>query len=146
MTSVPSSEQALQFCIMLSAGLPAEQAIGYFIEADPAEIAVILGKWIRSGAVQAAQRKLLGKAWQEMDLEEKIEAGLNQQYANLAYLCYSVNYVSAGDRDKAKLDAAIKMLEAKRAGTAGQGDALSVFLTDIKAGRVKLAAPIERMA
>lgn len=142
---LPSDEQAMQFAIMLSAGLPAEQAIQYFIETnDPAELALVLSKWQRSRSVQRAQVKLLGKSWQEMSLDEKIEAGLNQQYANLAYLCWSVNYVTAGDREKSKLDAAIKMLEAKKAGVAGQGDALSVFLSDVKSGRVKLAAPMAR--
>jgi hypothetical protein len=140
----PSDEEAFQFALMLSAGLPADHAILYFFDtADAAELALYLSRWQRSKQVQKAQARLLGKSWQEMSLDEKIEAGLTQQYANLAYLCYSINYVSAGDRDKAKLDAAIKMLEAKKAGTAGQADALSVFLTDIKAGRVKLAGAAE---
>ena len=133
---VPTKEQALQFCIMLQAGLPAEQAILYFTSTDnPAEINAMLLRWQRSAAVGAAQVQLLGKAWQDMTLEEQIQTGLKQQYAAQAYLCFSVNYITATDREKAKIDTAMKSLEAKVAGTSGKGDPLAEFFSDIKAGK-----------
>lgn len=124
---------------MLQAGLPAEQAIQYFTESqDSAEIAMMLGKWQRSAAVRSAQRELLGKAWQEMTLDEQVEAGLKQQYASLAYLCFSTNYITANQQEKAKLDSARTALEAKVAGTSGKGDALAQFMEDLRRGSVKL--------
>ena len=134
---LPSPDEALQFCIMLQAGLPAEQAILYFCDTtDPAEIAAMLGKWTRSRAVKQAQQTLLGKGWQEMTLEERIDCGLNYHYNSLAFLLFSTNYSSVGPADKAKLDSARQALEAKKAGTAGQGDALSRFMDDFRAGKL----------
>lgn len=141
----PSDDQAMQFAVMLSAGLPAEHALSYFVEtSDMAEFALILQKWQRAKNVQKAQQILEGKSWQEMNLEEKIESALNQHYASLAYLLRTTNYVIAGQIDKVKLDSARTALEAKKAGTAGQTDSLSMFLNDIKAGKVKLAPAIQR--
>lgn len=140
--TLPTDEEAMQFCIMLQAGLPADQAILYFAQSDdPGEIAEQLRKWQRSRAVQKAQTALMGKAWQDMTLEEKIENGLNYHYASLAYLLFSTNYCSVGSADKAKLDSARQSLEAKRAGTAGQGDPLSRFMDDFRLGRIKLPTP-----
>lgn len=140
---MPTEEQALQFVIMLSAGLPPEQAILYFIETeDPNEIALSLGKWQRSRMVKQAHLKLLGKSWTDMTLDERIDNALNQHYSTLAYLLFSTNYISVGSTDKAKLDTARQALESKKAGTAGKGDALSQFMDDLKSGRVKLAAPV----
>lgn len=139
MLSGPSDEQALQFAIMLQAGLPAEQAILYFTESDdPATVHLMLQKWTRSRAVQSAQKTLLGKSWQEMSLDEKIDTALNQHYAALAFLLFSTNYVNANQGEKAKLDSARGALEAKKAGVAGKGDALSMFFDDVKSGRIKL--------
>lgn len=137
--SGPSDEQAMQFAIMLQAGLPAEQAILYFADTDdPATIHLMLQKWTRSRAVATAQKALLGKSWQEMSLEEKIDTALNQHYASLAFLLFSTNYVSAGQSEKNKLDSARQALEAKKAGTAGKGDVLSTFFDDVRSGRIKL--------
>jgi hypothetical protein len=134
---LPSPDEALQFCIMLQAGLPAEQAILYFTDStDPGDIAALLGKWTRSRSVKAAQQTLLGKGWQEMTLEERIDCGLNYHYNSLAFLLFSTNYSSVGPTDKAKLDSARQALEAKKAGTAGQGDALSRFMDDFRAGKL----------
>jgi len=136
--TLPSEDEANQFCIMLSAGLPPEQAILYFTTEDDAGIiAEMLRKWIRSRAVQKAQRALLGKAWQDMTLDERIEHGLTQHYNSLAYLLFSQNYSSVGPADKAKLDSARQALEAKKAGTAGQGTPLDRFLDDMRSGKIK---------
>lgn len=133
-----TEDEAYAFVTMLSAGLPPEQAILYFTdEDDPRQIAKLLARFTRSRMVKAAQKKLLGKNWQEMTLEERIENGLNYHYNALAYLLFSTNYSSVGPADKGKLDSARQALEAKKAGTAGQGDALSRFMNDFRMGKFK---------
>lgn len=131
---------------MLSSGLPAEQAIQYFTEsADPAEISAMLAKWQRSRSVQRAQVALMGKAWQEMSLDEKCETGLNQTYAGQAYLLFSVNYISASPAEKAKLDTARATLEARKAGTSGKMNALEQFFEDVKNKKLVLPQPVKRL-
>jgi hypothetical protein len=129
----PTEEQALQFCIMLQAGLPAEHAILYFVESDDRGlIELTLSKWTRSRAVAKAQERLLGKKWQDMSLDEKCNLALDQQYASMAYLCYSTNYVTAGAAEKGKLDTARTALEARKAGTSGKVDPIWQFIEDFK--------------
>lgn len=139
MAENPSKEAALQFCVMLQAGLPASEAILYFAETDdPGELAMMLQKWMRSRAVKAAQAELMGKSWQDMGLEERCRYALDQHYSALAFLLYSTHYAEVGSADKAKLDSARTAIEAKLAGTAGKGDAMSNFLDDLRLGRIKL--------
>lgn len=136
----PSKDQALQFAIMLGAGLPASEAILYFTESeDPRELQEMLSGWMRSRAVKSAMAELQGKAWTDMSLEEQINNALNQHYRGLAYFLHSHHYAEVGEKDKAKLDTARNALEAKVAGTAGKGDALSQFFADINSGKLKLA-------
>jgi hypothetical protein len=137
----PTREQAFQFALMLHHGLPAEQAILYFVETeDPRELALMVSKWTGSKYVGEAQKQLLGKDWTEMSLDEAIDVALNQHYRSLAFLLFSTNYLSANQGEKAKLDSARTALEAKKAGTAGKVDALSSFYDDVKTGRIKLNA------
>lgn len=137
----PTDEQATQFCIMLKAGLPPEQAIQYFVDTDdPTQLGYLLRKWQKSRAVSRAQKALLGKNWQDMTLEEQIESALNQHYAALAFLCFSTNYITAGQNEKSKLDSARTALEAKKAGTAGQMSAMDKFFDDVKNKRIALPA------
>jgi hypothetical protein len=140
----PTSEQAMQFCIMLRAGLPASDAIMYFADGvtDPSELSYMLQDWTKSSAVKTAMMKLMGKPWQDMTLDEQIKTALDQHYAGLAYFLFSHNYSEVATHDKGKIDTARMALEAKVAGTAGKGDALSQFMDDLRAGRLKhLQAP-----
>ncbi len=134
----PSKDQALAFAIMLQAGLPAPQAITYFTDStDPAELAQLLSSWTRSRNLREAQKVLLGKAWQEMNLDEQCKAALDYSYAGMAYFLFSHNYSEMGSSDQNKYNAARGALEARMAGTAGRGDALSRFLDDFVAGKYK---------
>lgn len=136
---LPTEEQAIQFAVMLQAGLPAADAIAYFTDsADPLELAHMLEAWRRSRAVKRAMLSLMGKPWQGMSLDERIRYALDIHYAQLAYLLYSSNYAEVGSNDKSKLDTARVALEQKLAGLAGKGDALSEFFADLKSGKVKL--------
>lgn len=133
-----TDDLALQFAIMLRAGLPAETAILYFTDStDASEISAQLSRWTRSKHLQSAQLKLMGKNWQDMTLEEQIDCGLTQHYSTLAFLLWSTNYITVGANDKAKLDTARTALEAKRAGTSGQADPINRFFADFQAGKLK---------
>lgn len=133
---LPSDDQAFQFCVMLQAGLPSSEAIRYFVESDdPGELATLLRKWRHCAAVQRAQKKLQGKSWIDMSLEEKLRAGLDMAYASMAFVLYSTNYSEATSQEKAKLDTARQAIEAKLAGTAGSQDPMSRFLADLQAGK-----------
>lgn len=139
---MPTEDQALQFAIILAAGLPPIEAIRYFaVSEDPGEIMQQLSKWLKSKAVRQAQNKLLGKAWQDMSLDERIRAALDRTYSGMAWLLYSQHYAEADNSMKSKLDAARQALEAKLAGTSGKLDALSQFFDDINRGKVKLNRP-----
>jgi len=143
----PTKEQAFQFAIMLNAGLPAEDAILYFTDAtDQDELEEMLRGWLSSRAVKQAILSLQGKPWNEMSLNEKIETSLNFTYSSMAYFLLTHNYGSLGRDDKAKADSARAALEAKLAGTAGKGDALSEFFADLKADRLKerIKPPVQR--
>lgn len=135
----PTEDQALQFCVMLQAGLPASEAIRYFIDSDdPLTLATSLQTWQRSPAVKKALITLQGKSWTEMSLDEQCKAALNIHYAGLAFFLYSNNFSEVGPTDKAKLDTARQAIEAKLAGMAGKTDALSQFLSDVQTGKVRL--------
>jgi hypothetical protein len=135
----PTEEQALQFAVMISAGLPASEAILYFIESeDPAELAMLLKRWTRSKAVKRALSSLHRKPWQDMTLDERMRAALEQHYNGLAYMLFSNNYLEANSTDKGKLDTARAAIESKLAGTAGKLDALSQFYDDVNSGKLKL--------
>jgi hypothetical protein len=140
---LPSQDQAFQFATMLRAGLPAEQAILYFLsDSDPVIITATLSKWQRSRAVGQAVKALEGKEWTEMSLDEMLNASLAQHYRTLAFLLYSTNYITANQGEKSKLDSARQAIEAKIAGTAGKVDALSAFYDDLRTGKIKLAARV----
>lgn len=143
--AIPSKDEALQFAIMLQAGLPARDAILYFCPSDdPTEQAYMLQDWQRSTAVKRATLELMGRPWQELNLEEKRDRALELHYAQLAYFLFSHHYDDITGGDKLKADTARQVLEAHKAGTAGNEDALSRFFADINSGRVKLAPPVKR--
>jgi hypothetical protein len=143
----PTKDQALAFAIMLQAGLPPSDAIGYFYESIE-EAGEALQRWLRSRNLKEAQKVLLGKSWTEMSLDEQCKAGLDYAYAGMAYFLFSHNYSSMGTGDQAKYNAARQALEARLAGTAGKGDALSRFLDDFVAGKLKgtNGVPLSRMS
>lgn len=135
-----SDDEATAFCLMLQAGLPPEEAMVYFLPegAGKKDALELLAVFQSSKAVKKAQRAQLGKAWQELTLEERIKVALDQHYAGLAYLLFSTHYATATMGDKSKLDTARAALETKQAGMAGKTDALARFFDDLQTGRLKL--------
>jgi hypothetical protein len=123
---------------MLKSGVPAEHAILYFTAStDPAEIALILQKWLKSKPFQKAQKTLDGKDWTEMSTEEMCDRALEQTYRGMAYLLYTTHYVSANPNEKSKIDTARTALEARKAGTAGKVDPIWQFIEDYKKDKLK---------
>lgn len=140
---LPTDEQAHQFAVILQAGLPASQAILYFVETvDPATAQAATQVWTRSRAVRKATQALMGKTWQAMTLDERMHHALSLHYSQLATLLFTNNYIEATAPEKTKMDTARTALEAKVAGTAGQMNAMEQFFADVKSGAVKLAPAV----
>lgn len=138
---LPSADEAQQFAVMLTAGMPPEEAILYFFEDKDNALAAI-DRWMKAKTVRSAITSLQGgKAWQTMTLDERIEFSLNKHYTELSYYLYSRNYVTLQGADKSKADTARVTLEVKKAGLAGKLEPLSQFWDDVKSGKVKLNTP-----
>lgn len=134
----PSAENAHEFAVILSSGMPAMQAIDYFFsDLSEKDRRALVDHWYSSAAVQDAILKLQGKRWQDMSLEEKISYTLDKNYAEQAYFLYSHNYSELIGHEKAKADDCRRSLEAKLSGMAGKMDALSTFWGDMVSGRIK---------
>lgn len=136
-----TKEQARQFAIILSSGVPGSQAITYFYpdEQNIGALKVWLDKWMRDPEVQKQILILQGKAWEERTIEEKIQYAIDKHYTEVAYFLYSHNYAELAGADKTKADTCRQVLETKLAGMAGKMDALSQFWQDINTGKIKLS-------
>lgn len=137
-----TKDLAQQFALILSSGMPHLEAIRYFAPASmaghPKLLAGEVDRWMKHRDVQAAIRLIQGKDWQAMDLPERITFAINKHYTEMAYFLYANNYNDLDGHSRAKADIVRQALEAKLAGTAGQRDALSQFMDDIRTGKVKL--------
>jgi hypothetical protein len=139
----PSKDQALQLAVMLEAGMPSTDAMGYFTEVDdPAALRSMHDTWMRSRALKEALASVQSKPWAKMSLDERIKNALDFHYAGLAYFLRSHNYAEVSPTDKGKADTARQALEAKLAGMAGKTDALSRFFDDVSSGKLKLERPV----
>lgn len=139
-------ELARQFALILQSGMPSMEAARYFVTPEvaleaPEEVRLLHDKWIVSPLLQRAINAIQGKAWQEMSLEEKINLSIAKHYAEMAYFLYAHNYGDLEGAAKLKADTCRDALEKKLAGSAGQRDALSQFLADVKNGSIKLMGP-----
>lgn len=138
----PDKQQAWQFALMIQGGMPPMDALSYFFEgADDRDLMGHLRVWQSSANFKAATLQLQGKAFQDMDLEEKIKYSLDLHYSQMAYYLYSRNYAILTQVEKQKADTCRIALEAKLAGTSGQNDPLSNFWRDLRSGKVTLPAP-----
>lgn len=125
---LPSKEQALEFCLMLNAGLPSEEAIRFFVDdMDEAALAALHQRWVRSPNIAKAMLQVMGKPWQQLSLEERMTFAINKHYNEMAYFLYSHNYATISGADKTKADTCRTALEAKIAGTAGRLGPLEEF-------------------
>ena len=142
----PADLQAQQFALLLHAGVPPTEAIQLFMDVtDAAELNAALQVWTKARLVRGALRDLRGKAWEKMTTDEMIDEGLQQHYRQLAFTLDNLHYFEAAASDRQKLDAALTALEAKKAGTAGQGNGLDEFMELIRKNKIKPAAtPLPR--
>lgn len=139
----PSELEATQFAVMLQAGLPAADALLYFVEVDePKTLAEFVRKWQRSPLVRKALVALTKKSFMDMNSKERMEYALELHYNQLAYVLVSQNYSESGAVEKAKADTARVAIEQKLAGTAGKTSAMDQFFEDVKAGKLKLNRPV----
>lgn len=135
----PNKDQAHQFALMLSAGMPSVEALPYFFpEASRDDLESLHGSWMRSKEVERAIAHLQGKPWQDMGVEERIKFSVDKHYTEMAYYLYSRNYVELFGQDRDKADTCRKALEAKLAGTSGQLTGIEKWWNDVKMGVVKL--------
>jgi hypothetical protein len=138
----PTKDQAEQFALMLSVGLPPNEAILYFIPeedaSDPSLVVAYRDRWLSSPQVRAELNRLQGGSWEAMPLQARIQTALDKHYAEKAYFLYSHNYSELSGAELSKAQEARKVLEAKMAGTSGKVDALSQFLDDLRTGKAKV--------
>ncbi len=133
------SEKAYQLALIMSSGMPAEDAMGYFLpDLDPIDRGPVMRRWLASENFAKAVNRLQGKAWQEMSLEERIRYAIDKHYTEHAYYLYTHNYASLTGADRQKADTCRQVLEAKLAGMAGKMDALNSFWSDLVGGKIKL--------
>lgn len=134
---VPTAEQAWQFVVMINSGLPASDAIMYFQDPTsplaPGQLAVMLSCWVQCRAVKRAQIEFMGKSWQDMSIQERIQKAVDKHYSELAYFLFSHNYSDLTGPEKQKADTCRIALEAKLAGNSGKMSALDQFFSDFAA-------------
>lgn len=139
----PTKEQAAQFALMLSAGMPSTDAIRYFFETDN-NLEAMADRWVKSQEVAVAVRHQQNdRGWQELSLEERINLSVDKNYNEMAYFLYSHNYSELDGSLRQKADICRQALEARLAGTAGKMDALTRFWADVQTGKVILAGAAE---
>lgn len=141
-TSSPTKIEALQFALMQGSGMPPINVIAYFypdLSDSPAELKRELDRWVRSHVVQVAILAQMGKSWQDMTLDERIQFAVDKHYSEMAYFLYSNNYSQLVGAERQKADTCRQALEAKLAGVAGKLGPIETFWSDVKSGKVKLA-------
>lgn len=138
----PDKDQATQFAIMLSSGMPAGEAILYFLppQPHPQVFEEALRVWTTAETTKRAILAIQGKAWQDLDIEERCKLAIDKHYSEMAYFLYSRNYIELVGAEKQKADTCRQALEAKLAGMAGKMDALTRFWADVSGGKIKLTA------
>ena len=138
----PTKQEALDFAILLSSGVPSRTVIQYFLPEDlqPESVERFHDLWLGSPAISDAIETLRGKKWQEMSVEERIKLSIDKHYSEMAYFLYANNYVDLVGAAKVKADTCRVALEAKLAGSAGKGDAMTQFWDDVVSGKVKINA------
>lgn len=134
---LPDESQAYQFALMVMAGVPNEEALRYFIDADvqpdPIQFASWAKQWARSPEVMKQMVKLQHGSWVDLTPQQRIQLALDKHYNEMAYFLYTHNYadLAAHPAVKTKADSCRTTLEAKVAGMAGKLNPLSAFWEDM---------------
>lgn len=130
---LPDAEQAQQFALMLQTGVPAADAVRYFLpeDAHPDAVKDVAERWARCAAVRDAQVELNGGEWSALTPEGRIQQALEKHYNEMAYYLYTTNYGELDGAKRSKADSCRIALEAKLAGMQGKMDALARFYMDM---------------
>lgn len=126
--------EAQQFALLQLSGVPAYEAVGFFLPSAATEEArekAALDLPRQPEVAKAMQRLSGGKPWQELRSEERINLAIEKHYAEMAYFLWTHNYAELSGPDKMKADTCRQALEAKLAGTAGKGNALDRFYESV---------------
>jgi hypothetical protein len=145
----PTEVQASQFAIMIAAGLPAADALRYFLPeeavVDTTTLAEMARRWQRNRLVGEATSRLQGGDWTSLSKEQRIQLALDKHRGEMAYLLYSHNF--ADEMNPAvlnKMNTARQSLEAFLAGNAGKHDPFADFMRDLASGKVGKGAAKEQ--
>lgn len=134
---MPTKEQAGQLALMIVSGMPLRDCLTYFFpDAEEADLVTTEKLWRKSPYLSQEIRKLQGKAWQEMDLDERIKLSIDKHYAEAAYYLYSRNYATLQGNEKLKADTCRQVLEAKLAGMSGKMAPMERWLDDVRKGLI----------
>jgi hypothetical protein len=133
--SLPDAGAARQFALMIQTGVPAADAMRYFLpdgeSADPKLLQQAGERWLRDPAVRAAQVALNKGEWSDLTPEDRIKLALEKHYNEMAYFLYTTNYGELDGPRKSKADSCRDSLERKLAGMSGKMDALTRFYEDM---------------
>lgn len=140
----PNAEQAYQFAQMVLAGLPAPDAVRYFLPEDAVVDSLNLTqlgqRWQAHRDVAAAMVRLQKGDWVSLSGAERIKLALDKHYNEMAYFLYTHNFAEITHPQlQAKSTACRMALEAKVAGTAGKMNELTRFWDDLATGKASLA-------
>jgi hypothetical protein len=135
-------DQAHQFALMLSCGVPAREAVPYFfdedVELDTSRVAEIATRWQRSKLVREELAKLSGGEWTGLTQKQRIDKALEKTYNEMAYFLFTTNWAEQTNPGiLAKCTQARTALELKAAGLAGSMNAIARFWDDLASGKVR---------
>jgi len=146
MVKPPTRDEAVQFVAMMASGMPALQAIMYFIPSDIAAdthyAKAMVSVWIRSEDAEEAQKALMGGSWVDFTADEKIRYALEKHYVEAAYFLYTNNYSDLGPADTNKANMCREILEKRLAISEGSQDALSRFYAEVAKAKTSYSSPI----
>jgi hypothetical protein len=141
-------ELAVQFVKILSAGVPAGDALVYFAPEhygglSDEQLAKWLRDWTTDDLVIRALNSINGGAWEDLDKDRRIEIGLDKAMASLAYFLYTHDYATCEGNDLKRHDAARKdIMEYLKARSIGDDDApFMKAMREIVEGKLKVGMP-----
>ena len=140
-------ERAAEFVKMLSAGLPAMDALllivpAYCEKLTPETLKGILAEWMADALVLEAANEWNHGAWQEIDDERREEIALAHAYNQMAHFLYTHTYHECGGNDLKKWADAREALQARVDAKSGAGEgAYEKFLAQILANTAMQGPP-----
>lgn len=124
---------------MLTAGLPPQHAVLYFLSdpdaATAEEVHRLAFAWQRSADVLAAIAQLNGGDWVDLDEDRRLQIALDKHHAELAYYLYTTSFTTAAGAELGKLNTARQAIRDKLAGGVDADSPIARFLRDLVDGK-----------